>query len=164
MMKEVDLYTDGSCLNNPGPGGFAAILRHIDKTKDIDHTKEIALGYKLTTNNRMELMAVIKGLQAIKFPCEITITTDSQYVKNGMTKWLLGWKKNNWLTSQKKPVKNKDLWQLLDAESQKHKIEWRWVKGHAGHPENERCDKLAREKASGQDLLDDEGFDEIKNK
>lgn len=151
-MKKVSLFTDGSCLKNPGPGGFAAILRYGNAQK------EISLGYTLTTNNRMELMAVIKGLNALKEPCEVTITTDSQYVKNGMTKWLEGWKKNGWRTSNKTPVKNKDLWQLLDTECQRHKLHWEWVKGHDGHPENERCDQLARSCASNEALADDIGF------
>ncbi|MDO5351588.1 MAG: ribonuclease HI [Succinatimonas sp.] len=151
-MKKVSLFTDGSCLKNPGPGGFAAILRYGNAQK------EISLGYTLTTNNRMELMAVIKGLNALKEPCEVTITTDSQYVKNGMTKWLEGWKKNGWRTSNKTPVKNQDLWQLLDTECQRHKLHWEWVKGHDGHPENERCDQLARSCASNEALADDIGF------
>ena len=151
-MKKVSLFTDGSCIKNPGPGGFAAILRYGDAQK------EIALGYALTTNNRMELMAVIKGLSALKEPCEVTITTDSQYVKNGMTKWLSGWKKNGWRTSNKTPVKNQDLWQILDKECQRHKLHWIWVKGHDGHPENERCDKLARACASNNAVTEDIGF------
>lgn len=152
-MKEVALFTDGSCLKNPGPGGYASILRHRE------HEKELACGYKLTTNNRMELMAVIKGLQALKQPCIVTVITDSQYVKNGMTQWLKGWIRNGWRTSQKQPVKNQDLWQLLHQECQRHEIHWEWVKGHAGHVENERCDKLARACASGDDLIEDSGFD-----
>ena len=152
FMKKVSLFTDGSCIKNPGPGGFAAILCYGNAQK------EIALGYILTTNNRMELMAVIKGLNALKEPCEVTITTDSQYVKNGMTKWLEGWKKNGWLTSNKTPVKNQDLWQSLDKECQRHKLHWVWVKGHDGHPENERCDKLARSCASKNAFTEDIGF------
>ncbi len=151
-MKEVALFTDGSCLGNPGPGGYGAILRYQE------HIKELSQGFLLTTNNRMELMAVIEGLAALKEPCLVHLTTDSQYVKNGMTSWLKGWKRNNWRTSTKQAVKNKDLWQRLDQECARHEISWHWVKGHAGHPENERCDELARNAASGDRKLPDEGF------
>ncbi len=152
-MKEISLFTDGSCLNNPGKGGYAAILRYKE------HEKELSAGYKLTTNNRMELMAVISGLSAIKEPCSVTIVTDSQYVKNGMTSWLSGWKRNGWVSSKKQPVKNRDLWQKLDEQCQRHKISWHWVKGHAGHDENERCDVLAKNAANGCNLLEDIGFE-----
>ena len=151
-MKEVALFTDGSCLGNPGPGGYGAILKYQE------HVKELSQGYILTTNNRMELMAVIAGLAALKEPCLVHLTTDSQYVKNGMTSWLKGWKRNNWCTSTKQAVKNKDLWQRLDQECLRHEISWHWVKGHAGHPENERCDELARTAASGDRKLPDQGF------
>ncbi len=151
-MKEVALFTDGSCLGNPGPGGYGAVLRYQE------HIKELSQGFLLTTNNRMELMAVIEGLAALKEPCLVHLTTDSQYVKNGMTSWLKGWKRNNWRTSTKQAVKNKDLWQRLDQECARHEISWHWVKGHAGHPENERCDELARNAASGDRKLPDEGF------
>ena len=151
-MKEVALFTDGSCLGNSGPGGYGAILRYQE------HIKELSQGFLLTTNNRMELMAVIEGLAALKEPCLVHLTTDSQYVKNGMTSWLKGWKRNNWRTSTKQAVKNKDLWQRLDQECARHEISWHWVKGHAGHPENERCDELARNAASGDRKLPDEGF------
>lgn len=151
-MKEVALFTDGSCLGNPGPGGYGAILKYQE------HIKELSQGFLLTTNNRMELMAVIEGLAALKEPCLVHLTTDSQYVKNGMTSWLKGWKRNNWRTSTKQAVKNKDLWQRLDQECARHEISWHWVKGHAGHPENERCDELARNAASGDRKLPDEGF------
>ena len=151
-MKEVALFTDGSCLGNPGPGGYGAILKYQE------HVKELSQGYILTTNNRMELMAVIVGLATLKEPCLVHLTTDSQYVKNGMTSWLKGWKRNNWRTSTKQAVKNKDLWQRLDQECARHEISWHWVKGHAGHPENERCDELARTAASGDRKLPDEGF------
>ena len=151
-MKEVALFTDGSCLGNPGPGGWAAILEYRG------HLKELSQGYKLTTNNRMELLAVINGLAVLKESCSVQITTDSQYVKNGMTSWLAGWKRRNWVNSQKKPVKNKDLWQRLDQECSRHKIHWYWVKGHAGHTQNERCDELAKNAALGDGKIPDQGF------
>ena len=151
-MKEVLLFTDGSCLNNPGPGGFGVILNYKG------HIKELSEGYVLTTNNRMELMAIIKGLSSLKEPCHVTITTDSQYVKNGMTQWLQSWKRRGWRTSTKAAVKNQDLWQRLDQCCQQHQIDWCWVKGHAGHPENERCDELARTAALGEQKFLDEGF------
>ena len=151
-MKEVALFTYGSCLGNPGPGGWAAILEYRG------HLKELSQGYKLTTNNRMELLAVINGLAVLKESCSVQITTDSQYVKNGMTSWLAGWKRRNWVNSQKKPVKNKDLWQRLDQECSRHKIHWNWVKGHAGHTQNERCDELAKNAALGDGKIPDQGF------
>lgn len=151
-MKEVALFTDGSCLGNPGPGGWAAILEYRG------HLKELSQGYKLTTNNRMELLAVINGLAVLKESCSVQITTDSQYVKNGMTSWLAGWKRRNWVNSQKKPVKNKDLWQRLDQECSRHKIHWNWVKGHAGQTQNERCDELAKNAALGDGKIPDQGF------
>lgn len=136
-MEQVELITDGACSGNPGPGGWGAILRAKGKEK------ELSGGEKLTTNNRMEMMAVIAGLEALKRPCHVTITTDSQYVMKGMTEWLAGWKARNWRTAAKQPVKNADLWQRLDAAVQPHKVDWRWVRGHDGHPDNERADKLA---------------------
>ncbi len=151
-MKEVELYTDGSCLGNPGPGGYAVVLSYRG------HTKEISQGYIRTTNNRMELLAVITGLSVLKEPCRVTITTDSQYVKNGMTSWLQGWKSHGWRTSTKQAVKNRDLWQKLDEECSRHTIIWHWVKGHAGHPQNERCDELARSAALGDQRIPDTGF------
>jgi len=152
MQKSVAIYTDGSCLGNPGPGGYGAVLIYQQ------HRKELAAGYQQTTNNRMELMAAIAALECLSRPCQIDLTTDSQYVRLGITQWLANWKRNNWKTSQKEPVKNKDLWQRLDAASQRHQIAWHWVKGHAGHPENERCDELARLAATEQAHLIDEGF------
>ena len=151
-MKKINLYTDGSCLNNPGPGGYGVILKYKE------HVKELSCGYLQTTNNRMEIMAVIAGLEQLKEPCSVTVTSDSQYVKNGITSWINVWKRNGWMTSNKKPVKNKDLWQRLDAACQKHLVEWEWVKGHAGHAENERCDELARAAASGEGKQEDTGF------
>ena len=151
-MKEVLIFTDGSCLGNPGPGGYGVILKYKE------HVRELAQGFIQTTNNRMELMAVIKGLSSLKEPCKVIITTDSQYVKNGMTSWLAGWKRNNWISSTKAPVKNKDLWQQLDKECSRHSITFKWVKGHVGHAENERCDELARGAAAGDNKILDEGF------
>ncbi|MGN0916193.1 MAG: ribonuclease HI [Succinivibrio sp.] len=151
-MKEVLVYTDGSCLGNPGPGGYGAILRYGE------HQKELSEGYESTTNNRMELMAVIKALSALKESCQVVITTDSQYVKNGLTLWIDNWKRQGWRTSTKAPVKNKDLWQTLDKECQRHQITFKWVKGHNGHPENERCDELARQAALGDNKILDQGF------
>ncbi len=137
-MKQVEIFTDGSCLGNPGPGGYGALLRYGR------HQKELSGGFYLTTNNRMELLAAIEALKALNERCHISLTTDSQYVKQGIQQWLAGWKKKGWKTSNKTPVKNIDLWQALDAQVQRHQIEWHWVKGHAGHPENERVDDLAR--------------------
>jgi ribonuclease HI len=137
-MASVELFTDGACSGNPGPGGWGAILR----CKGVE--KELCGGELQTTNNRMELTAVIKGLEALTRPCEIAVHTDSQYVQKGITAWIHGWKAKGWKTADKKPVKNEDLWKILDAAVARHKIEWHWVKGHAGHPENERADALAR--------------------
>jgi ribonuclease HI len=137
--KEIEIFTDGACKGNPGPGGYAALLRYQDREK------EISGGEPNTTNNRMELTAVIKGLEALRFPCKVTLTTDSEYVQKGITLWLPEWKKKGWKTANRKPVANKDLWEELDAISKKHHIEWHWVRGHNEHPENERCDQLARE-------------------
>jgi ribonuclease HI len=153
MKKTVAIYTDGSCLGNPGPGGYGTILCYQQ------HRKELKGGFRLTTNNRMELLAAIVGLEALKTPCLVDLTTDSQYVRQGITQWLAGWKRNNWKTSQKQPVKNQDLWQRLDRACQPHQINWHWVKGHNGHPENERCDELAREAASAAPAAIDSGFE-----
>ena len=122
------------------------------------HLKELSAVYRHTTNNRMELMAVISGLEALKEPCRVTVVTDSQYVKNGIESWIAKWKRQGWKTSQKTPVKNQDLWVRLDALTQKHELTWQWVKGHAGHPDNERCDELARTAANAETLLEDSGF------
>jgi ribonuclease HI len=135
---DVELFTDGACSGNPGPGGWAAILRMGDREK------ELSGGEPATTNNRMELMGVISGLEALKRPCKVKLHTDSKYVLDGATKWIHGWKKNGWRTADKKPVKNVELWQRLDAARLPHKIDWIWVKGHSGHVENERADELAR--------------------
>ena len=136
-MKHVEIFTDGACRGNPGPGGWGALLRFGTLEKSLHG------GEKLTTNNRMELMAAIEGLSALKEPCEVVITTDSQYVRKGITEWLAGWKRNGWRTASKQPVKNADLWQRLDELNQRHKVEWHWVKGHSGHRENELADLLA---------------------
>ena len=136
-MNEVEIYTDGACRGNPGPGGWGAILIANE------HRKELFGGEAQTTNNRMELMAVIKALKALKKPCRVVLHTDSQYVKNGITSWIHDWKIRGWKTAAKKPVKNVDLWKELDEIQAKHQIDWRWVKGHAGHLENEKADQLA---------------------
>ncbi|WP_108652919.1 ribonuclease HI [Dongshaea marina] len=154
MLKQVELYTDGSCLGNPGPGGYGVLMRYQQ------HTKELSQGYRLTTNNRMELLAALVGLQTLKEPCQIDLYSDSQYLRQGITQWITGWKRNGWKTSNKEPVKNRDLWQLLDQESNRHQVQWHWVKGHSGHPENERCDELARQAATSSNLLEDEGYPE----
>ena len=136
--KPVVIYTDGACSGNPGPGGWGAILTWGDKCK------EISGGEATTTNNRMELMAAISALEALTRPSRVELHTDSVYLKDGITKWIHGWKKNGWRTADKKPVKNAELWQRLDEAQRVHDIDWRWVKGHAGHAENERADELAR--------------------
>lgn len=151
MQKQVEIFTDGSCLGNPGPGGYGAILRYCQ------HEKVFSAGYRLTTNNRMELMAAIVALEALQEPCKVTLSTDSQYVRQGITSWIHNWKKRGWKTASKAPVKNIDLWQRLDSALSQHQIDWQWVKGHAGHPENERCDELARN-AAGNPILDDSGY------
>ncbi|EFI35606.1 ribonuclease H [Desulfonatronospira thiodismutans ASO3-1] len=142
----VDIYTDGACLGNPGPGGYAAIL----KWGDLE--KEISQGTPGTTNNRMELMAVLEGLKALKYPCRVRIHTDSQYIARAINeKWLEKWQRNGWKTAQKEDVKNRDLWEELAALLQEHKVEFKWVRGHSGHEYNERCDSLARQAAQAVD-------------
>lgn len=137
-MKQIEIFTDGACSGNPGPGGWGVLLRWNGVSK------ELYGGEADTTNNRMELTAAIKALNALKEPCEVDLYTDSVYVRNGISSWIDSWKANNWKTSAKKPVKNAELWQQLDEARLRHKVSWHWVKGHAGHPENERCDELAR--------------------
>ncbi len=137
-LPQVDIFTDGACRGNPGPGGWAALLRTGDKER------ELSGGETLTTNNRMELLAAINALNALKKPCRVQLYTDSVYVRDGITKWIHGWRRNGWRTADKKPVKNQDLWERLDRAAAVHDIEWRWLKGHAGDPLNERADKLAR--------------------
>jgi ribonuclease HI len=140
----VEIFTDGACSGNPGPGGWAAILR------SGHHEKEFSGGEAATTNNRMELTAVIEGLRKLKRASNVTIHTDSRYVMDGAAKWLKGWKVKGWKTADKKPVKNEDLWRALDEEMARHQIQWRWVAGHSGHPENERADVLARAAIPGR--------------
>ena len=146
-MPAVEIFTDGACRGNPGPGGWGALLRAGDTEK------ELWGGEKETTNNRMELTAAIKGLEALKRPSKVSLTTDSQYVRKGITEWIQNWKRKDWQTAAKKPVKNKDLWQQLDELSTRHDISWHWVKGHSGHVENERVDALANR---GIDELEEE--------
>jgi ribonuclease HI len=147
-LKQVEAFTDGACSGNPGPGGWGVLLRHEG------NERELYGGEAETTNNRMELLAAIEALSALKQPCHVQLTTDSTYVRDGITKWLQNWKNNGWKTAAKKPVKNQDLWMRLDEQTVRHRVEWRWVKGHSGHPENERADALAnrglKELRSGQ--------------
>lgn len=142
-MTELFAWTDGACSGNPGPGGWGVLLRAMDG-EQILKERELQGGEADTTNNRMELMAAISALETLTRASEVTIVTDSAYVKNGVSQWIHGWKKNGWRTANKKPVKNVELWQRLDEAQSKHKVEWRWIKGHAGHAENERADELAR--------------------
>ena len=137
--KTVEIFTDGACSGNPGPGGWGAILRWNGKSR------ELSGGMALTTNNQMELTAAIKALEALKEQCTVSLYSDSSYLRDGIKTWIHGWKKNGWRTADRKPVKNAELWQLLDAARLRHAVEFHWVRGHAGHPENERCDELARE-------------------
>jgi len=150
-VKKVQLITDGACLGNPGPGGWAALLRHEARTREIFGCEP------LTTNNRMELTAAIQGLRAIKESCEVEVVTDSEYVKNGITQWIHAWKRNQWKRSDKKPVLNVDLWRELDEAVARHKTTWVWTKGHASHPDNNRADELAnlaaREQRSGDRVV-----------
>ena len=151
-MKEIEIFCDGSSLGNPGPGGYGLILRYGS------YEKELSRGYKITTNNRMELLGALAALSALKEPCKVTLYSDSNYVIQGMTAWRFSWRKNDWDNARKKNLKNLDLWQQLDKEAQKHDITWQWVKGHNGHPENERCDILAKNAAKSQDLIEDKGY------
>jgi ribonuclease HI len=137
MCEPVELFTDGACRGNPGPGGWGVLLRYGGVEKELSGADPA------TTNNRMELMAVIQGLEALKRPCRVVVTTDSQYVRNGITDWIRRWRRNGWRTADGQPVKNSDLWRRLDEIATGHQVEWRWVKGHAGHAENERADRLA---------------------
>ena len=139
----VEIFTDGACSGNPGPGGWGAVLRFKDQEKELNG------GEPETTNNRMELMAAIAALEALKRPSRVVLTTDSVYVRDGITKWIHDWKRRGWKTAAKKPVKNAELWRRLDAAAAPHQIDWRWVKGHSGHPENERADQLARQGIDG---------------
>ncbi|MBN6709799.1 ribonuclease HI [Canicola haemoglobinophilus] len=148
MLKQIEIFTDGSCLGNPGAGGVGILLRYKQ------HEKQISQGFFQTTNNRMELRAVIIALNSLTEPCSVILHSDSQYMKNGITQWIFNWKKNNWKASSGKAVKNQDLWRLLDQAIQRHQIEWRWVKGHSGHRENEICDQLAKQGAENPTLED----------
>jgi ribonuclease HI len=136
-MDKIEIFTDGACRGNPGPGGWGAILRKAA------HEKELYGGEAQTTNNRMELMAAIQALEALTRPCDVTLTTDSQYVRKGITEWIDNWRRRGWKTADKKPVKNVDLWQRLEKAAERHRIHWAWIRGHTGHPENERADALA---------------------
>lgn len=138
-MKKVELFTDGACRGNPGPGGWGALLRYNGTERELKGAAAES------TNNRMEMTAAIEGLKALKEPCDVTLTTDSEYLRKGITEWIENWKKKGWKTAAKKPVKNQDLWQALDSEAQRHQINWCWVKGHSGHPENECADQLANQ-------------------
>lgn len=148
MQKKIEIFTDGSCLGNPGPGGYAAILRY-KQTERV-----LSKGFFQTTNNRMELLAAIVALEQLKQSCQIDLYSDSQYLRNGILNWIHSWKKNGWKTANKQPVKNVDLWIKLDELVQPHKINWIWIKGHAGHLENERCDIIAKAKAEAPTLTD----------
>jgi ribonuclease HI len=141
MNKAVEIFTDGACKGNPGPGGWGALLRWDG------HEKTLYGGESHTTNNRMELTAAIRSLESLKGPCQVILTTDSQYVRDGITRWIAGWKRRGWKTAERKPVKNEDLWRRLDQLNAQHRVQWRWVRGHSGHPENERADQLARKGA-----------------
>lgn len=138
-LKEIVIHTDGGCEGNPGPGGWAAVLRYGE------HCREVSGAEIATTNNRMELRAAIEALRALKEPCAVTLFTDSEYLRNGITAWIHGWRRNGWRTKEKKPVKNSDLWQELDQLVRQHSLKWEWLKGHAGHKDNERCDVLAKQ-------------------
>lgn len=139
MLKKVEMFVDGACRGNPGPGGWGVLLRYKDSEKTLNGAE------KETTNNRMELMAAIEGLNSLKERCHVIMTTDSQYVKHGVTEWMAGWKAKNWKTANNKPVKNQDLWLRLEEALSRHQVEWHWVRGHSGHEENERADMLARQ-------------------
>jgi len=143
-MKRVQLITDGACIGNPGPGGWACILRSGEKTKEMFGSEPH------TTNNRMEITAALEGLRALREPCEVEVVTDSEYLKNGITTWIKGWKRNGWKTAARKPVVNQDLWMMLDEEVAKHQMRWTWTKGHADHDDNNRCDELATRAAREQ--------------
>lgn len=158
-MQHVEIYSDGSSRGNPGPGGYGTVLRFTDPAGGV-HEREISQGYKETTNNRMELMGAIAGFEALKRPCSVEFYSDSQYVIKAFTdNWIPGWIRRDWKNSQKQPVKNVDLWKRLIAAVEPHEVTFNWVRGHAGHEENERCDVLATTAADGDALIDDEGFE-----
>ncbi len=157
-MRKVIIYTDGASRGNPGPGGYGAVLS-CERRDGSTALRELSAGYACTTNNRMELLGVIVALEALKVPCDVEVHSDSQYVVNAFNQhWIDGWQRKNWRNSQRQPVKNADLWKRLLAAMEPHEVTFRWVKGHAGHPMNERCDELATEAADGEELLDDDGF------
>lgn len=158
---KVTIYSDGSARGNPGPGGYGTVVQYVD-TKGTLHEREFFAGYKNTTNNRMELMGAIVGLEALTRPCDILLISDSKYVTDAFNQnWIKGWLKNNWKNSQKKPVKNVDLWKRLLKAMEPHQVVFQWIKGHAGYKENERCDMLATSAADGSNLLDDTGFEVV---
>lgn len=158
-LMHVQAWSDGSSRGNPGPGGYGTVLRYTGPD-GVVHERELSAGYRRTTNNRMELMGAIAALEALRRPCSVTMTTDSQYVCNAFNQnWIGGWVRRGWKTASKQPVKNVDLWQRLIAACEPHEVTWVWVKGHAGHPENERCDELATAAADGTDLAEDPGFE-----
>ncbi len=153
-MKQVTIYTDGACKGNPGPGAFGALLQAGT------HRKEISMAYRVTTNNRMELRAAIAALEFLSEPCEVDLYSDSKYLVQAINeKWLEGWKRRGWVTSAKQAVKNRDLWGMIDAQVSRHQIRWHWVKGHAGHPGNERCDELANLAVANGEFVEDVGFE-----
>lgn len=156
---DVTIFTDGAARGNPGPGGYGAVLQYVDGNGNL-HVKELSQGYECTTNNRMELLGAIAALEVLKAPCEVTLYSDSQYVVNAFNQhWVDGWLRRGWKNAKKEPVKNIDLWKRLLAAKAPHRVEFVWVKGHAGHPENERCDQLATSAADGEGRIVDEGFD-----
>lgn len=153
-MKEVTIHTDGACRGNPGPGGYGVVM------VSGRHRLELSAGYRRTTNNRMELLAAIVALEKLSTPCRVTLWSDSRYLIDAMTKgWLRGWKARGWVTASRQPVKNPDLWRRLEAATSGHDLTWKWLRGHAGHPENERCDQLAVAASQGRDLPEDSGFE-----
>ena len=159
-MQQVEIYSDGSSRGNPGPGGYGTVLRYVGPDGS-PHERELSQGYKTTTNNRMELMGAIVGFEALNRPCHVDFYSDSQYVIKAFTdNWIAGWLRRGWKNSQKQPVKNVDLWKRLIAAVEPHDVTFHWVRGHAGHPENERCDELATTAADSTDLIADEGFEE----
>lgn len=157
---EVTLYSDGSSRGNPGPGGYGTVLHFVDPAGQL-HVLELSQGYRRTTNNRMEIMGVVAGFEALKRPCRVTVVSDSQYVINALSKhWIDGWVKKGWVGSNKQPVKNVDLWKRLLAAMEGHEVTYQWVRGHNGHPENERCDILATAAADGRDRIEDTGYED----
>ena len=157
--KKVEIYTDGACTGNPGPGGYGVILAYGDKRR------ELSAGYRRTTNNRMEIMAAIAGLEALKYPCDVTLYSDSQYVVNSISKgWAKRWRANGWMRNKAEEAINPDLWQILLDLCDKHSVTFSWVRGHAGHAENERCDRLSVAAAGGKDLLIDEGYERVSSR